>query len=116
MLYEYVSTHTGSLDSANSSNAGVSSFSTPSSEQTSHDSSHTAARLYIADAATNGNTYALHAYRPTDDPSIYFSGVCVSDIYRFALAFTLHTFNPCQVGRQTRNLAVTLDMSASVIV
>ena len=103
------------LDSANSSNVGASSFSTPSNEQTSHDNSHTAIRLYIAEAATNGNTYALHAYRPTDDPSIYSLGVCVSDIYRFALAFTHHTFNPCQVGRQTRNLAVTLDMSASVI-
>ena len=93
----------------NSSNAGVSSFSTRSSEQTSHDSSHTVIRLYIADAATNGNTYALHAYRPTGDPSIYFSGVCVSHIYWFALAFTHHTFNPCSVGRQTHNQAILLN-------
>ena len=26
-----------------------------------------------------------------------------------------HSLNPCQVGRQTRNPAVTLDMSATVI-
>ena len=94
MLYEYVSTHTGLLDSVKYSNAGVSSFSTQSNEQTSHDSSHTAIRLYIADAATNGNIYALHAYRLTDDPSLYSLGVCVSDIYRFALDFTYHAFIP----------------------
>ena len=89
MLYECVSTHIGSLDLANYSNAGVSSFSTPSNEQTSHDSSHTASRLYTVDAATNGNTYALHADRPTDSPSVYSSGVCVSDIYTFAFCFTV---------------------------
>ena len=97
------STHTESLGLANYSNAGVSSFSTRSNEHTSHDSSHTTVPLYSVDAATRGNTYALHAYRQACCPSVYSSGVCVSDIYRFAFDFTRITpLTPVQwVGRHT---------------
>ena len=59
-------THIESLGLAKSANAGGSSFSTRSNGRTSHDSSHKVIRLYTVDAATSGNTYALHAYRQED--------------------------------------------------
>ena len=46
-------------------------------------------------------------------PSVYSADGCVSDISPFSWGYQLPVFNPVQVGRQTRNLAVTLELSAN---